>query len=101
MDRRIGALSAVITALLWSVVVKKELSRKAKLSIYRSIFAPIVTYGHKICIVTERTRSQIQTAEIGFLQRVAGLSLRGSVRSSAIRRELGVEPLLPAWKGVS
>ena len=37
MDRRIGAASAVMRALYRSVVVKKELSQKAKLSIYRSI----------------------------------------------------------------
>jgi len=31
---------------------------------------------------------------MSFLRRVAGLSLRDRVRSSDIRRELGVEPLL-------
>ena len=31
---------------------------------------------------------------MSFLRRVAGLSLRDKVRSSDIRRELGVEPLL-------
>ncbi|TWW62666.1 hypothetical protein D4764_04G0013130 [Takifugu flavidus] len=36
IDRRIGAASAVMRALNRSVVVKKELSQKAKLSIYRS-----------------------------------------------------------------
>ncbi|KAI3354199.1 hypothetical protein L3Q82_018738 [Scortum barcoo] len=30
------------------VVVKKELSRKAKLSIYRSIYVPTLTYGHEL-----------------------------------------------------
>ena len=46
-------------------------------------------------VVTERTRSRIQAAEMSFLRRVAGLSLRDKVRSSDIRRELGVvEPLL-------
>ncbi|TWW66772.1 hypothetical protein D4764_20G0008040 [Takifugu flavidus] len=39
IDRRIGAASAVMHALNRSVVVKKELSRKPKLSIYRSIYA--------------------------------------------------------------
>ena len=34
MDRRIGAVSAVMRALYRSVVVKKELSRKAKLSVH-------------------------------------------------------------------
>ncbi|TWW81798.1 hypothetical protein D4764_01G0016130 [Takifugu flavidus] len=42
-DRRIGAASAVMRTLHRSVVVKRQLSQKAKLSIYRSIF---VSYPH-------------------------------------------------------
>ncbi|KAI3358099.1 hypothetical protein L3Q82_003107 [Scortum barcoo] len=38
IDRRIGAVSAVMRLVYRTVVVKKELSRKAKLSIYRSIY---------------------------------------------------------------
>lgn len=44
--------------------------------------------------VTERMRSQIQLAEMSFLHRVTGLTLRDRVRSSDIRRELGVQLLL-------
>ncbi|TWW61049.1 hypothetical protein D4764_05G0011390 [Takifugu flavidus] len=77
-----------------SVVVKRELSQKAKLSIYRSIFVTTLTYGHELWVMTERTRSRVQAAGISFLCRVAGLSLRDRVRSSAIQEELGVEPLL-------
>ena len=77
-----------------SVVVKRELSQKAKLSVYRSIFVPTLTYSHELWVVTERTRSRVQAAEMSFLRRVAGLSLRDRVRSSVIRERLGVEPLL-------
>ena len=94
IDRRIGAAAAVMRTLHWSVVVKKELSRKAKLSIYRSIYIPILTYGHEAWVVTERTRSRIQAAEMSFLRRVSGLSLRDRMRSSVIRERLKVEPLL-------
>ncbi|TKS64956.1 LINE-1 reverse transcriptase -like protein [Collichthys lucidus] len=93
IDRRIGAASAVMRTLHRSVVVKKELSRKAKLSIYQSIYVPTLTYGHELWVVTKRTRSRIQAAEMSFLRRVAGLSLRDRVRSSAIREELRVQPL--------
>ncbi len=89
IDRRIGAASAVM-----SCVVKKELSRKAKLSIYRSIYVPTLTYGHELWVMTERTRSRTQAAEMSFLRRVAGRSLRDRVRSSVTREELRVEPLL-------
>ncbi|TWW59091.1 hypothetical protein D4764_06G0006210 [Takifugu flavidus] len=88
IDRRIGAASAVMRALNQSVVVKKELSRKAKLSIYRSIYVPVLTYGHHHWVMTERTRSRIQAAEMSFLRRVAGLSIRDRGRSSDIQEEL-------------
>ena len=40
-------LSAVMRALPWSIVVKRELSWKAKLSVYWSIFVPTLTYGRR------------------------------------------------------
>ena len=86
IDRRIGAASAVMRALHRSVVVKRELSRKAKLLIYQSIFVPTLTYGHELWVVTERTRSRVQAAEMSFLRRVAGLSL--TVRTHQTRLKM-------------
>jgi len=59
MDRRIGAVSAVMRGLYWSIVVK------------RSIYVPTLTYGHELWVVTERMRLPIQAAEMSFLRRVA------------------------------
>ncbi|KAK0147518.1 hypothetical protein N1851_012990 [Merluccius polli] len=87
MERWIGAVSAVMQALYWTAVVKRELSQKAKLLIYQAIYIPTLTYGHQLWVVTERTRSGIQAAEMSFLHRVAGLSVRDMVKSSDIRRE--------------
>lgn len=56
-------------------VVKKELSRKAKLSVHWSVCVPTLTCGCELCVVTERTRLE-QGAKRRFLQRVAGQSLR-------------------------
>ncbi|XP_051931184.1 uncharacterized protein LOC127607121 [Hippocampus zosterae] len=94
IDRRIGAASALMRTLYRSVVEKKELSQRAKRSIYRSIYVPAIIYGHELWVVTERTRSRIQVAKMSFLRRVSGLSLRDKVRSSVIREGLRVEPLL-------
>ncbi|KAI3357120.1 hypothetical protein L3Q82_015585, partial [Scortum barcoo] len=56
---------------------------------------PHLTYGHELWVMTERIRSRIQAAEMSFLRRVAGRSLRDRVRSFGhFREELGVEPLL-------
>ncbi|KAI3359900.1 hypothetical protein L3Q82_014258 [Scortum barcoo] len=75
IDRRIGAASAVKCESVYyrTVVVKKELSRKAEaldLPTGQSTFPPSPP------------------------MRVAGRSLRDRVRSSVTREELGVEPLL-------
>ncbi|KAK3561115.1 hypothetical protein QTP86_028310, partial [Hemibagrus guttatus] len=94
IDSRLGAAAAVMRSMYRSVVVKKELSRKAKRSIYQSIYVPTLTYGHELWVMTERVRSRIQVAEMSFLRRVAGRSLRDRVRSSVTREKLGVEPLL-------
>ncbi|KAK3571064.1 hypothetical protein QTP86_001311 [Hemibagrus guttatus] len=94
IDRWIGAAAAVMRSMYRSVVVKKELSRKAKLSIYQSIYVPTLTYGHELWVMTERVRSRIQAAEMSFLRRVAGCSLRDRERRSVTQEELGVEPLL-------
>ena len=40
LDTRIGKASAVMRALHYSVVMKRELSIKAKLSIFKTVFVP-------------------------------------------------------------
>ena len=94
MGRSIGSAGAVLLSLCRTVMMKRELSQKAKLSIYQSIFIPTLTYGHGGWVMTERMRSRIQAAEMCFLRRAPGVSLRDRVRSSVIRVGLGVEPLL-------
>ncbi|KAI3353494.1 hypothetical protein L3Q82_019285 [Scortum barcoo] len=44
----------VMRSVYQTVVVKKELSRKAKLSIYRSIYVPTLTYGHELWYGNDR-----------------------------------------------
>ena len=94
IDRRIGAAAGVMRSLCWSAVVKKELSQKAKLSIYLSIYVHTLTYVHELWVVTERMRAPIQAAKMSFLCRLVGCYLRDRVRSSVTWEELGVEPLL-------
>lgn len=53
-----------------------------------------LTCGHELWVVTVWTRSQIQAVEMRFLQRVTRLSLRDTVRSSNVQRELWAESLL-------
>ena len=80
-------------ALHYSVVIKQELSKKAKLSIFETAIVPILTYGHESWVITERVRSQVQTSEMNFLQRIEGATLFNKVHSSEIQKSLAIEPL--------
>ena len=91
---RIGKASAVMRALHYSVVMKQELSKKAKLSIFKAVFIRILTYGHESWVMTERMRSQVQASEMRFLRRIEGVTLFNKVLSSEIRKSLNIEPLL-------
>ena len=45
LDTRIGKPSAVTQALHYAVAMKRELSKKTKLSIFKTVFVPILTYS--------------------------------------------------------
>ena len=76
-----------------SVVLKRELCTKAKLSVFRSIFAFILIYGHKCWVITKKMRSRVQAAKIFFLQKVRGSFLLDKVKSIDIRQSFNIEPL--------
>ena len=61
--------------------VNREAKPKGK-DLRLPISVPTRTYGYKLWQVTERTRLQLQTAEMIFLQRMGGLSLRDGVKGS-------------------
>ena len=79
-------------SLLYRSVVLKRLKRglctNAKLSIFRSVYVPILTYGHECWIMNEKVRSRVQAAEMGFLRRMSGLTLLDKVKGAGIRKSL-------------
>ena len=94
MDTRIGKASAVMQALYYSVVVRRELSKKAKLSIFKTVCVPIFTYDHEYWLMTKRVRSQVQPSEMRFLQRIEIVMVQcNTVCSSEIRKSTNIEPL--------
>ncbi|CAM1299744.1 Uncharacterised protein r2_g968 [Pycnogonum litorale] len=92
LNTRIAAAGAVMRQLQRSVLLRRELGVKAKLAVFKSVFVPIVTYGHEPWVMTERTRSRIRAAEMAFirriLRRISGLTMLDRVRSSEIRETL-------------
>ena len=94
LDTRIGKASAVMQVLHYSLVMKRELSKKAKLSIFKTVFVPILTYGHESWLMTERVQSQVQASETRFLRRIERVTLFNKARSSEIQKSPNIERLL-------
>ena len=88
LDTRIGKITPVMRALHYSVVMKRELSKKKKLSIFKTIFFAILTYGYESCVMTKRGRSQVLASEMRFLQRIEGVTVFNKVRIPDIRKSL-------------
>ena len=91
LDTRIGKASAVMRALRYSVVMKRELSKKGKALNFQSSFCP---HSHLSSCMTKKVRSKVQASEMRFLRKIEGVTLFNKVRSSAIRKSLNIEPLL-------
>ena len=92
MEREMGRRSG--TGVGFALPHWESLTRRRSSRSTGSIFVPALTSGHEGWVMTERTRSRKQADEMGFLRRLAGISLRDRVRGLVIREELGVEPLL-------
>ena len=74
--------------------MKRELSKKTKLPIFKTVVIPVLTYGHESWVMTDRVRSQVQASEMRFIRRIEEVTLFNKVRSSEIRKSLNIEPLL-------
>ena len=94
LDVRLGKASAVMRALHHLVVLKWELSRKTKLSVFKSIFVPILSYRHESWVMTQRVRSQMQASEIRFLRKIKGFTMLDELRNTEIRESLDIESSL-------
>ena len=86
IDTRIVKANADLHEIYCSVVTKQELSKNAKLSVFKSVFVPILTCGHESKVTTERILSKEQTAEMEHLRRVHGVTLRDKKHRSEMRK---------------
>ena len=93
LNTRMGKANAVMRALHNSVGIKRELSKRAKVSIFRTVFVPIL-FGNESWVMTERARSQVQASEMSFSRRIERVTLSNKVRSPEIPKFLNIESFL-------
>jgi len=78
IDVRIGRAKAVLQycsnfIALWS---QSGAFKYPEVSVFKSVFAPVLTCGHESWIITQIGQSHVQAAEMGILWRVLGMTLR-------------------------
>jgi len=61
-------IKAAVSEPCLSVVTKWELSNAAKLSLFKSVFVPILTYGHEYRVMNEKILSQEQAERLSFCE---------------------------------
>ncbi|XP_050502979.1 uncharacterized protein LOC126882213 [Diabrotica virgifera virgifera] len=72
----------ILSSLLWS----KDIRQETKLTIYRTLVEPIMTYGAEVWQMTKKERKRIEVVEMDYLRRACGISKKDHIRNEDIRR---------------
>lgn len=94
INNRIESGIKLYYAMNKAFITKREISKKAKITVFNTIFKPILTYGSESWILNNQTKSKIQALEMRYLRAVKGVTRRDRIKNEKIREELGVEPIL-------
>ena len=79
---------------LYPLLKDKNIPVKVKVTIYKTILRPILTYGCEAWTLTTKTTSRVQAAEMRVLRMIRGVTRRDRMRNANIRDELGVESII-------
>ena len=79
---------------LYPLMREKLIPMQVKITIYKTILRPVLTYGSETWTLTERLKSKIQAAEMRVLRIIKGVTRCDKIRNEEIRRELEIEPIL-------
>nr|CAH7736536.1 unnamed protein product [Callosobruchus chinensis] len=94
IKERLMKASKLYHTLRRSFICKKEISRKTKITVYKTIFRPVLTFGSESWLLSDRQKSKIQALEMKYLRVVKGVTRRDKIRNEVIRSELGVKSVL-------
>ena len=93
IDARIAKYSKNV-GLLYPLLKEREIPTKVKITIYKTILRPILTYGSEAWVLIKRLQSKVQAAEMRVLRLILGVNMRDRLRNEVIREKLNVESVL-------
>ena len=72
---------------------KKEISKKTKINVFKSVYRPVLTFGCESWKLTKSDKRKIQAVEMKYLRRVRGITRMDKIRNEEIRKNLGIESM--------
>ena len=69
-DMRISAASKLYGAINRKFLGKSRVSQKTKLTVYKLVYAPTLTYSYESWTLNDRHKKRIQAVEMRFLRRI-------------------------------
>lgn len=93
---RMEGAARMYHAIRSNFLTKREVSRHTKISVYKSIFVPILTFGSESWVLSKKLKSKVQSIAMKFLRTILGITRIDRIRNTTVREELGVESVLSA-----
>lgn len=98
IKERIGAAGRFFHAIRNSFIGKKEVSMRAKVTVYKTVFLPIISYSSESWTLSKKLESKIQAMEMRYLRKILGKTRRDRIRNITVRKDIGVEPSIDIIK---
>jgi hypothetical protein len=93
VNNRIAVAGRLYHAISRGFTGNREVSEKTKLTVYRTVYLPTLTYSAESWTLEAKQHSRLQAAEMRYLRRVEQKTRRDKVRNQTIRMALNVKPL--------
>ena len=94
LEKRIGAALSAAGAVRSQVFESREMSRSAKMLVYKAMIEPTLTYGAESWVLKEREKQRIQAAEMRVFRKIAGVRRMDHMRNDDIRAQLRQEGIV-------
>ena len=94
INKRVEKTAKLYHAWNRSFIAKSEVTRETKMTVYKTCFRPVLTYGCESWVLTQGLQSKIQATEMKYLRRILGVTRKDHIRNQTILEELKIPSVL-------
>jgi hypothetical protein len=93
ITNRIESAGKCFHSIKTSLLNTKEISKRTKVVVYRTIYRPILTYSCESWVMNSNNQRAIRACDMRFLRKIEGKTRRNRIRNKIIRETVGVQPI--------